>query len=390
MNENEHRDRRASGAARVRAVQGLLNDAPVEPAGAAGDRRFVLRSSVEPFPTSQGDLYLLRSGDADLLIRDADHDALQLVHALAGGPLSMSDLATQLERPQELLRSQVDALDRAGVLSTVGAAVALDPEDASRFVRQLPYLAEHGAPEALQRGLRDTRIVVLGCGGLGSWIIAALAATGIGGFVLVDDDAVELSNLNRQILYATDGLGTPKVEATRAWLRRFDPRIDVQIEGSRIRSAEDVSAISEGSHLIVLAADSPPYVLGRWVNQAAIAMGIPFVTAGQAPPILKVGPIYWPGRAACFACHETLLRTESGHYDDYVRHAQLHETRVATLGPASGLIGTAVAMEILQLLIGAQPATLGGALTIDLRTLETHRLQVPRDSDCAACQHLFG
>ena len=96
-----------------------------------------------------------------------------------------------------------------------------------RFDRQLPYFAEAGEPAAAQRRLAGSTVVVLGCGGLGTWALGALASAGVGRFVLVDDDTVELSNLNRQILYGVDDLGAAKVERAAAWLARFDPGAEV-------------------------------------------------------------------------------------------------------------------------------------------------------------------
>ena len=257
-----------------------------------------------------------------------------------------------------------------------------------RFSRQLPFLAERGDPVALQRRLRGARVTVLGCGGLGTWALAALASAGIGAFTLVDDDVVELSNLNRQIIYGEPDLGVPKVDAAARWVRRFDERIDVRTLPRRICAADDAHDLVTDADLIVVAADWPPYHLARWINAVCVDRGVPFVLSGQAPPMLKVGPIYWPGRTACFACHETALRAASPQYDEYVAHAQTARVRSATLGPASGLVGTALGMDLVTLLIGGSPATLGAAVTIDLRSLVTTREEVPRATDCPACQHL--
>jgi bacteriocin biosynthesis cyclodehydratase domain-containing protein len=115
---------------------------------------------------------------------------------------------------------------------------------------------------------------------------------------------------------------------------------------------------------------------------------VPFIVAGQLPPLAKVGPLYWPGRSACFACHETALRRESADYDAYVRHLQTTPARGATLGPASGLVGATVAMELVHALTGAAPASAGAALIVDLRSWEVRREPIDRDGECAACKHL--
>jgi bacteriocin biosynthesis cyclodehydratase domain-containing protein len=370
-------------------VEGRLSPEPATPAGAAGGRPLLyLRPSVEPFTASNGDLFLMRSGDTDLCVSHADGADRAIVAALAERPTPPAELASRVGLDEARLNEKLEALSSAGVLVELASRAPLDPADAARFSRQLPYLAELGDPKVLQRRLRDSRVVVVGCGGLGTWALAALASTGIGEFALIDDDSVELSNLNRQILYREADLGAAKVDEAARWLAGFDAQIRVTTERRRIRGPENLRDVVADAAVVVLTADWPPYMLARWVNAACIEARVPFVLAGQAPPIVKVGPIYWPGRSACFACHEQALRATSSHYDDYVEHAQGATLRSATLGPASGIVGAMLGMELLHLLTGAEPATLGAAIVVDLRTLQTERTEVPRLPTCVACQHL--
>jgi molybdopterin-synthase adenylyltransferase len=369
-------------------VEGRLGDPAAAPAGAAGRRPYSLRSSVEPLRTADGELFLLRSGEEDLHIRGAEPADHALVMALADGPAPVAALVAATGLDPERLDAKLRALAAAGVLTEQAPSAPLDALDAARFDRQLPYLAESGDPHALQRRLRAATVLVLGCGGLGTWALAALASAGVGTFVLVDDDVVERSNLNRQILYGEADLDAPKVDAAARWLRGFDGRIAVRTVRRRVTGAADVAVLAGAADVVVMAADWPPYALARWVNAACVEAGVPFALAGQAPPIVKIGPIYWPGRSACFACHERALRDASPYYDDYVAQAQRSAPHSATLGPASGLVGAALGMELVHLLIGRRPATLGAAITLDLRTFATNRTEIPLAAGCEACQHL--
>ncbi len=307
---------------------------------------------------------------------------------LARGEHTDEELSAALDVDRATLRSKLEALSAVDALVSSEPSAPLDSIDAERFARQLPYLADLGDARALQRKLRATHILMLGCGGLGTWTLAALASTGIGRFTLVDDDAVELSNLNRQIIYAPADLGTPKVEAAAAWLRSFDDRIEVAACHERIDGPELLSRRVAGVDAVVVAADTPPYLLGRWVNAACIAQRVPFITAGQLPPLVKLGPLHVPGTTACFACHEQALRAENPSYDEYVEHVQATSHRGATLGPLSGMVGTMLATELLHHLLGGAPATSSTAVTIDVRSLEVRRDAIPRDPACGACHHL--
>ncbi len=344
---------------------------------------------MEPVAGADGTLYLVRAGEDDLVVRDAGDADRALVRRLADEPCSPGELAASLSLPEAVVREKLGALDAAGVLVRCATSAPLEPADAERYAAQLPYLAELGDERDLQRRLGASLVAVIGCGGLGTWVIAGLAAAGVRRFRLVDDDAVEPSNLNRQILYGAGDVGALKVEASAAWLRELDPRVAVETRVSRVDGEAAASAVA-GADAVVLAADSPPYALARWVNAACVAHGVPFVCAGQLPPLVKIGPVYWPGRTACFACHETELRRSSADYDGYVRHVQTAPPRGATLGPAAGIAGSAVAMELVHLLLGVTPASAGAALLLDLRTMALRRVAITRDSACPACRHAQG
>ena len=170
------------------------------------------------------------------------------------------------------------------------------------------------------------------------------------------------------------------------WVGALDPRIELHVIRQRIEGEEDAAAAIDGADAVVLAADWPPYELGRWVNRACVAAGVPFVLAGQQPPVLKVGPTYVPGRGPCFACHERWLAAEFPIYPELAEHRRRHPTPATTLGPASGVVGTLVALELLHLLMGDEPvATHGRALLIDMRTLEQRWEAIERDPSCPVC-----
>jgi bacteriocin biosynthesis cyclodehydratase domain-containing protein len=344
---------------------------------------------VETF-VHDGDLYLLRPGAADLVVRGPDAVDLALVAALGERAWTTGELVgAGVAADAAALDAKLASLLDAGLLiARTGAAPPLAGEDAERFSRQLPYLAELGDEAELQRRLRAATVTVIGCGGVGTWAIAALAAAGVGRLVLVDDDVVNLSNLNRQVLYRRADVGSAKVAAAAAWVRGFDPAIDVAEVRRRVTGQDVAADVVGGADAIVLAADWPPYELGRWVNAACAAAGVPFITAGQIPPLLRVGPTYAPGRAACFACHEAALREASSAYDAYVASRRDAPETASTLGPASALIGGLVGLELMHLLVGETPATEGAALVVDIRTLVVTREAVPRRPGCPACDDL--
>lgn len=345
--------------------------------------RYALRCSVEVFPAPGGDVYLLRpGGGGDLVVESASRADAELLRALSAGPLSLERDSWEAGRLAPLVEADV-------VLAEAAPAGPLSPSDAARFSRQLPYLAELAgeAPEDAQRRLREARVVMIGAGGSGTWTLSALACLGIGAVVLVDDDVVELSNLNRQVLFRAEDVGRAKAEVAAAWVRALDPAVEVIPVVQRIRAEADLARLLPGADALIVAADWPPYELERWANAACLRAGVPFLTAGQRLPIVRIGPTYMPGTGPCLECQERELRAQFPLYDDLARHRQESGTEgQPALGPPFGVAGSLLALEVMHLVLGVRPlATEGRALIMDLRTLETRWEATGRDPACPAC-----
>jgi molybdopterin-synthase adenylyltransferase len=341
-----------------------------------------LKPSVEPFPASTGDIYLLRSdGGDDVVLRDADPFARDLIDALAEGMRPAG-------RPE--LYGAIAQLDEAGLVWGIPldpAAAGLSAAELLRYDRQLHYFGDQSSPGSsatdMQVALRKATVVVLGTGGLGSWTMAGLACAGVGRIVAVDDDTVELSNLNRQVLYRMSDIGRRKVDVAAEALRGLNPDIDLVPLPRRVGSVEDARSVAAGADFVVCTADSPVHDIGRWVNRACLELGVPHISAGQFPPRVRIGPTFVPGRTACLECQERAIRRDFPLYDELVEHRKRAAPVAATLGAPSGLIGSLLAMEVIHWITGiSEPATLGRGLVFDLRDFSSHWESIEPDPDC--------
>jgi bacteriocin biosynthesis cyclodehydratase domain-containing protein len=339
-----------------------------------------LRPLVEVLEARDGSVYLLRGpAQGDLAIRElAAEDRARLRTLAAGGPAGG-------ERAGALL----DALAAADLLEPEPApGERLAPHERERFDRQLLYLrqvATAAAPaDALQRRLRRARVVVLGCGGLGTWTAWSLACLGIGSLVLVDDDRVDASNLNRQLLFAAADVGRPKADVARERLLAFDPALDVRALRRRVAGPDDVAELVAGADVVLGLADSPPYDIARWIDDGCARAGVPHLSAGQLPPLVRAGPFVVPGATPCLRCFERTLRADTPLYDELEAMRKADPRPAATLGPACGLVGSILALDVLAFLTGLhEPATWGRALSIDMRTMESTRVPVVGEPGCA-------
>jgi molybdopterin/thiamine biosynthesis adenylyltransferase len=323
------------------------------------------------FAASTGDVYVLRGGcTAEWVIAGASAVERALLRALADGAHSADSLAHALGIPPT---------DAAAALAQLDGLGLLEPEHPpSRHDRQLSYLGD-----AAQERLGRSRVVVIGCGGLGCWALAGLACAGIGTLVLVDDDVVALDNLNRQILYRAADIGRPKVEAARDALAAFDPGLELVLHRRRLACEEDVAAVIAGADVVVELADWPPHLLSRWVDTACRRLAIAHVSAGQDPPKLRVGPYFLPDRPGCLRCQETAARRAFPLYDELAEARARHPPAAVTLGAASGVVGSLIAMDVIHHLTGiAPPATANRAVLVDLLTLSITSEPVHPDPEC--------
>jgi bacteriocin biosynthesis cyclodehydratase domain-containing protein len=356
----------------------------VEPARPEGAVR--LRPLVETVRDGEA-VYLLRGpAGGDCVVREPPPAVLALLELLRAGGTA-SGLAATLAASG----LAVDAGEVAGMLADLEAQELLEPVPAgppvARLARQLLYLGDRCPPgtdaAAMQARVRAAHVVVIGCGGLGCWAAAGLACIGVGRLTLVDDDTVEESNLNRQILFRASDIGRPKVEAAARTLRGFDPGLEVRALRRAVDGPAAVRDVIRGADVVLGLADRPPYAIGRWINAAALAERVAYLGAGQLPPLIRVGPLVVPGETACTGCHELALREATPLYDrlEALRRADLRP--LATLGPASGIVGSVLAMEVLHHLTGlVAPATRGAVWTLDLRTLAAAVEPVARRADC--------
>lgn len=365
--------------------QVTMSGLALAPAREGGGLVYALRRSVEVLAAPDGRVYLLRLGASDLVVPEADATDRALLDALVE-PSTVATLAQATGAEPATIQDKIDSLDEVGVLTSWPADTPPLSEDvAQRFDRQLPYLAEFGAPAELQRRLGDATVAIIGCGGLGTWALGGLACAGVGRFVLVDDDTVEPSNLNRQVLYVNADIGRPKVDCAGEWVRRFAPRTDVTTLRQRMRSVQDIAPLARDADLVVLLADWPAYEIERWVNEACVEASTPYIACGQGTPIMKIGPMYVPGRTACFACEETQMRAAAPLYDDVVTMRQRTSASAMTLGPAAGVVGTLLSLEVMHALLGQPAATEGRAMLLDIQTFETSWEPVKRDKACPVC-----
>ena len=379
------REDRLNGGAPGRAWRGRAATHQVRPR---------LRRSVDPRITEAGTLYVLRGPDQPDLELTGPVDLLQRLLTLADGTRTFDTLADELapgEAERAELRQLAEALIVEGVLDDAQEEGALLPAgEVDRFGRQLAYFADMAGSAAAaarcQRRLSEATVCLLGLGGLGSWVAWGLACAGVGTLVGVDGDELEVSNLNRQILFSEADLGKSKATAAGAALRAFRGGLCYHGLERTLDGVDAVRSAIRGTDFVLDSLDSPPHKITRWVSEACFAEGIPYLALSQHPPLIRIGPLYVPGETGCYACQEAKYRREYPLFRVLEESKQIRPPS-ATFGPACGVVGTLAANEVVAWLTGLHPPScLGNAALLDLRTLSVEREAVEAEPDCRVCR----
>jgi adenylyltransferase/sulfurtransferase len=226
--------------------------------------------------------------------------------------------------------------------------------------------------EGQQRWL-DSRVLILGVGGLGSPVAMYLAAAGVGHLVLVDDDQVEMTNLQRQIAHNTASIGQSKVESAAATLAQINPDIEVTTRAERL----DEAALMEQVANVDLVVDCTDNFTTRFMlNRACVAHKKPLVS-GAAIRMEGQISVYHPGveGSPCYQClykegeDEALTCSEAG-----------------VLSPLVGIIGSMQALEALKVLASIGTPLIGRLLLLDAKHMEWRSLKLSPDPECPTCQ----
>ena len=234
-----------------------------------------------------------------------------------------------------------------------------------RHTRQI-MLREIGGPG--QAKLRDARVAVVGCGGLGGPAALNLAAAGVEYLSLFDDDMVEESNLQRQIQFTEADIGAPKAEALAARLRALDGGLSVAAHATRI-GADNADDLLSGHDVILDATDS--FASRFAVNAASQALGLPLVSGAAAGWSAQVGVFGAEGSAPCYRC-----------FVPEMPPAALDCETVGIVGAVVATAGSLMALEAIKLVTGAGEPLSGRLWIWDGLAAASRVISVPRDPAC--------
>jgi molybdopterin/thiamine biosynthesis adenylyltransferase/molybdopterin converting factor small subunit len=258
--------------------------------------------------------------------------------------------------------------DEVAVIPAIAGGQLLTPEQTQRYSRQImiPQVGPAG-----QHKLLDAKVLIVGAGGLGSPTAVYLAAAGVGTLGIVDNDEIDLSNLQRQILHHTPDVGRPKVESAQETIARYNPDVRVIPYKIRLTSANATDIIAQHD-IVVGGVDN--FVTRYLLNDACYLAGKPYVDGavflfeGQAA-------VFIPGRG-CYRCLFPAPPPTG---------VVPNPSEVGLLGALPGVIGLIEAFETLKLILDLGEPLASRLLIFDALTMEFRQVKTRRDPRCPLC-----
>lgn len=255
-------------------------------------------------------------------------------------------------------------------MPNAGHDQAMDDNQLLRYSRHilLPEIGIDG-----QQKLLGAHVLLIGAGGLGAPVSLYLAASGVGRITICDHDAVDLTNLQRQIVHFTDSIGKHKVESARATLARINPEVVVDALAERVEGAR-LEQLVAAADVVVDATDN--FATRHAINRACVHFRKPLVSGAA---------VRFDGQIAVF----DMRKADSPCYHClFPESGDLEEMRCAIMGvfaPLVGVIGAMQAAEALKLLMDVGRDLTGRLLLLDALTMEWRSVRLKKDPRCTVC-----
>jgi molybdopterin/thiamine biosynthesis adenylyltransferase len=314
---------------------------------------------------------------------DGHHSVGQIVDELAG------------VLPPEEISDSLRSLDESGFLEDAAAPLPpeLSPDEAERYRANINFFNTLVGPGEskydLQVRLKGLRVGLIGMGGIGSNVAMALAELGVGTLTAMDFDKIELSNLNRQVLYSTPEVGDLKAQAAAKRLRAFNPEMTFVGSSERITSQQDADEFVRlaAADVVFCLADKPNGHIDFWVNRACVQQGVTMIAGSVFAGIGNAYSVI-PGKTACFQCRvdtEVEQAPELGEEIGYIQTADYNVSNGAT-GPTCMFHAYFLVYEMLRLVFDiAAPLTSNRLFEINFLSFAQEFTELPRRSDCSVC-----
>jgi len=268
----------------------------------------------------------------------------------------------------------------------------LSEYDVNRWSRNIEFFSAYNKAETNkylnQEKIKMAKVTVLGLGGVGSHVLYNLAALGVHNFRIVDFDNVELSNLNRQILYNENDIGQPKTVAAKNRILEFLPHANIETFNTKISCSKDIEKIIDGQDIVISAADQPRNKIIDWLNVACVKKKITFI-CGALDSKWAIYYTVIPGKTGCIECWKTSAKSNGYIFQDFMNQVGFNAAQApnVTIMPFISIVSGLIVTELLKILTGiAEPQSLNRLCAFDFNSADISIIESwEKKAKCNVC-----
>ncbi|MCL2566706.1 MAG: ThiF family adenylyltransferase [Alphaproteobacteria bacterium] len=312
-----------------------------------------------------------------------DNDYILKFFTLLNGEYTAEEIYNALKKEyqdvaKDKITEYISQLDSLYLLEYVKENDLLSDYEINRYHRNInffnSFLHLNENKYLIQKKLNDARVVLLGLGGLGSHVLFDMAAMGIHHIRAVEFDKVEISNLNRQILYNESNIGSYKAEIAAKRIKEFNSKLDFEVINTKIESQQQLQNLIKGYDVVVCVADRPKTQIRSWLNESCVKEGIPFITGGLDTQVARWYS-YIPKISGCTECWRKTI-AENDKESDYIlkkhQETELKGDNAAFVAFVSLIAGFIIA-ELTKIITNiAKPLGINRCMEINFNNMETY------------------
>lgn len=324
-----------------------------------------------------------------LHIRVSDDTILDIVLGLDGSK-SIRQISEEYDVKYESVVSLIEYLRKNGILDNIEDKNEFD--DYEKFRRTIHFIAEYSVSHKnlldMWNNIRQSKVLIVGLGAVGSWVACNLVQSGVGTLLLMDPDNVDITNLHRQFGYTETDIGKKKTEVLAKRLKEYNENLCVMTKNDYLNETILNSYDDTNIDLIINCADKPDVdTTSMWIGEYAMKRGIPHIIGGGYNLHLSlIGQTVLPGQSACVNCFKKKLEEENKIDSEKVKKLMVKNRKVGSFGPMCSLIASMVGMESIKILTKyIEPSNVNRRGEFDIYTMDIQYKRYERRDDCEWC-----
>lgn len=338
--------------------------------------------NIEFFLSDIREIQQIKVGDSDLIIK--------LIRKMDGSK-SIKELSEVCNINEKDLNNFVSYLKSKNYLSVDNL---IDDNDYKKYKRVIHFLSNYfSAPIDILKSwnqLKNSTVVIVGAGTVGTWVTINLVQSGVTNFIIIDDDNIEYTNLQRQVGYFYHQIGEKKVETLKNRLLDINPKINVKTFDSKIYSSDDLENLINYKpiDLIINCSDFPTVdETSTWVGEYCMPRKIPHIIGGGYNLHASlIGQTIIPFESACFKCFEKNLNEEQALQFKSLKKMEVSNRKIGNIGPASNIIASFIGMEAVKILAKIiTPGNLNRRGEFNILTMDLSFKNFEKDKNCPWC-----